>query len=185
MAPSRSRRTPNAGRVLLLTGVPGVGKTTLVRRVVEGLPPELRAQGFTTREIREGGRRLGFEIVPLQGRPRTLAHVDLPGPERVSRYNVDVAAVEAAAREALAPRSDVDLTVVDEIGKMECLSEGFVAAMRELLDSGRRVLATVAKKGGGFVAEVKGRVDVEIREITRANRDGLVEDVLRWVRGEA
>jgi nucleoside-triphosphatase len=170
-------------RILLVTGVPGVGKTTLVRRVVERLEG-VRVAGFTTEEIREGGRRLGFRICSLAGRERTMAHVDLPGPERVGRYRVDVAAIEAVAATALVPHPTVDLYVVDEIGRMECLSEHFVAWMRVLLDSDRRVLATIARKGGGLVAEVKRRSDAELWEVTPGNRDVLCEQILAWVRGE-
>ncbi len=170
-------------RILLLTGIPGVGKTTLVRRVAARLEG-LRLAGFTTEEIREKGQRLGFRIVDFAGHSRTLAHVDLPGPARVGRYRVDVAAVDEVAATSLAPDSSVDLTVVDEIGKMECLSEAFVAAMRALLDSGRPVLATVARRGGGFIEEVKRRGDAELWEVTARNRDGLVERVLEWTRGD-
>ncbi len=167
-------------RILLLTGVPGVGKTTLVRRVVDRLEG-LRLAGFTTEEIREGGRRLGFRIVPLAGGVRTMAHVDFPGPERVGRYGVDVAAIEAVAATALAPHPTVDLYVVDEIGRMECLSERFVASMRALLDSDRRVLATIARRGGCFVAEVKRRSDAALWEVTVRNPERLGERILAWV----
>ena len=168
-------------RILLLTGVPGVGKTTLVRRVADRLG-DLRVAGFTTEEIREEGRRLGFRIVDFEGRARIMAHVDFPGPARVGRYGVDVAAIEAIATTSLTPDPAVDLSIVDEIGKMECLAEGFVWAMRALLDSDRRVLATIARKGGGFIAEVKRRGDAELWEITARNREHLPERVLAWVR---
>ncbi len=170
-------------RILLLTGVPGVGKTTLVRRVAARLGG-LRVAGFTTEEIRERGRRLGFRIVDFEARDRIMAHVDLPGLARVGRYGVDVAAIEAIATTSLAPDPAVDLYVVDEIGKMECLSEGFVEALRALLDSDRRVLATIARKGGGFIAEVKRRPDAELWEVTARNRELLPERILAWVRGE-
>ena len=75
-------------RILLVTGAPGVGKTTLVRRVAARLEG-LRVAGFTTEEIRERGRRLGFRIVPFEGRERIMAHVDFPGPARVGRYGVE------------------------------------------------------------------------------------------------
>jgi nucleoside-triphosphatase len=167
-------------RILLLTGVPGVGKTTLVRRVVATLEG-LRLAGFTTEEIREGGQRRGFRIVPLAGEGRTMAHVEFRGPARVGRYGVDAAAIDAIAATSLAPHPGVDLTVVDEIGKMECLSEGFVAAMRALLDSDRRVLATIARRGGGFVAEVKRNAEAALWEVTARNRDGLAERIRAWV----
>jgi nucleoside-triphosphatase len=74
-----------------------------------------------------------------------------------------------------------ELFLVDEIGKMECLSERFIAAMRGLLDSGRVVVATVALRGGGFIAEVKRRRGVTLWEVTRTNRDALPAEVLGWI----
>jgi nucleoside-triphosphatase len=169
-------------QLLLVTGVPGVGKTTLVRRVAAELE-DLRLAGFITDEIREGGRRVGFRIVPFEGAERVMAHVDFPGPERVGRYGVDVEALEAVAASTLALDPEVDLYVVDEIGRMECFSEGFVASMRALLDSRRRVLATIARRGGGFIADVKRRADGELWEVTVRNRDALPERIVGWVRG--
>lgn len=64
---------------------------------------------------------------------------------------------------------------------MECLSDGFVASMRALLDSDRRVLATIARRGGGFVAEVKRHSDADLWEVTVRNRERLDERILAWV----
>ena len=55
---------------LLLTGVPGVGKTTIVSKVAAGLSGR-RNRGFVTDEIREGERRVGFEIRTFGGKTRT------------------------------------------------------------------------------------------------------------------
>jgi nucleoside-triphosphatase len=167
--------------VLLITGRPGVGKTTLLRSVAAGLAGR-RVAGFTTDEIREAGRRLGFRIVPFRGPARVMAHASFRGPERVGRYGVDVAAIDAATRMELSPDPEVDLYLVDEIGKMECLSPSFVAAMRALLGSDRRVVASIALGGGGFIAEVRRRADVELWELTTQNRDALVDRVLEWIR---
>jgi nucleoside-triphosphatase len=171
-------------RVLLVTGAPGSGKTTLVRKAAEELA-DLRLAGFTTEEIREGGRRVGFRIVPFGSRGRILAHVDFAGPARVGRYGVDVAAIDAVAAKSLAPDPAVELYVIDEIGKMECFSERFVASMRALLDSDRRVLATIARRGAGFIAEVKQRRDAELWEVTARSRDVLLEQIVAWARAGA
>jgi len=170
-----------AGHVLLLTGAPGVGKTTLLRRVAEKVPAQLR--GFTTEEIRTQGRRVGFRIVPLHGPGAVMAHIDLRSRARVGRYGVDVGAIDAVAETALALDPDVSVYLVDEIGKMECFSLRFVAAMRRLLDSDKRIVASIARKGTGFIAEVKRRPDVELWEVTAGNRDALVDPILGWMRG--
>jgi nucleoside-triphosphatase len=164
--------------VLLLTGSPGVGKTTALRKVVAGLGRR-RLSGFYTEEIRRRGERRGFRAVTFDGQAATMAHVSVRGPARVGKYGVDVGVVDELARSALAPGGDVYL--VDEIGKMECLSREFVAAMRALLDTGSPVVATVALRGEGLIAEVKRRPDVETWEVTRANRDDVPERVLGWL----
>jgi nucleoside-triphosphatase THEP1 len=48
---------------ILITGLPGCGKSTLIERIVRKL--ERPAIGFFTREIREKGRRVGFSINTL------------------------------------------------------------------------------------------------------------------------
>ena len=73
---------------------------------------------------------------------------------------------------------EVDIFVIDEIGKMECLSPVFVEAVTRVLDGPVPVLATIAAKGGGFIAQVKARSDVEIVTVTSANRDRLPDELV-------
>jgi len=126
------------------------------------------------------GERRGFALVTFDGRRAVMAHVDRDGP-RVGKYGVDVAAIEALSRSALAVRPRVSVYLVDEIGKMECLSPAFVEATRALLDASVPLVATVGQRGGGFIAEVKRRSDVTLWEITRANRDGMPARVSAWI----
>jgi nucleoside-triphosphatase THEP1 len=44
------------------------------------------------------------------------------------------------------------------------------------------VVATIGKKGGGFIDEVKQRSDVELWELDRFNRDQIPEKVIEWLR---
>ena len=50
--------------------------------------------GFVTEEIRESRRRRGFSVERLGGERGVLAHVELPGPTRVGRSGLDVAALK-------------------------------------------------------------------------------------------
>jgi len=163
---------------LFVTGLPGTGKTTLIRNVLERLPPEVSMSGFFTAEIRESGERVGFTINTLDGRSGVLSHIRIGGGARVGRYGVDVKGFESMVLPLL-EAGRAGLYVIDEIGKMECLSRAFCEAVQLLLDSEAPVLGTVAMKGGGFIAEVKARSDVALLEVTVRNRDGLPDEISR------
>jgi nucleoside-triphosphatase len=148
--------SPRSPKNVLLTGPPGCGKTTVVHRVAQALAG-LRLAGFYTQEVRERGRRVGFEIIGLGGQRCPLAHVDWHSQLRVGRYGVEPARLEPIIQGELGQSpSAVDVYVIDEIGKMECRCVSFVQAVRGVLDGPAPVLATIARKGGGFIAEVKG-----------------------------
>ncbi len=166
--------------ILLLTGPPGVGKTTALRRVAAGLQGRA-ISGFYTEELREGGQRRGFRAVTFDGRQATMAHVKIAGRARVSKYGVDVGIVDALAGSTLGLDRGAEVYLVDEIGKMECLSPCFVAAMRALLDARRPTVATVALRGSGLIAEVKRRPDAECWSLSRANRDEIPPRALAWL----
>ena len=151
----------------------------VIRRVIEQLG-DLRLAGFYTQEIREHGQRVGFEAIGLGGRSATLAQVDFHSPRRVGRYSVDLGGFEAILQAELArPGESVDIFIIDEIGKMECFSPVFTEGVTRVLDGPVPVLATIAAKGGGVIAAVKTRPDVEIVEVTYANRSDLPEELVR------
>ncbi len=167
---------------VLITGKPGSGKTTLVRRILPELA-ELDPQGFYTEEIRERGDRKGFLLVGLDGRTTTLAHVTIRSPFRVGKYHVDIAGFEAFLRSLPGPEARNRLIVIDEIGKMECQSSIFRPLVAGYLDSRAAVLATIALKGDRFIEEVKTRQDCTLLEINPSNRDFMPRTVVDLVRG--
>jgi len=153
--------------VLLITGVPGVGKTTVMRRV-KGLLAGKRTRGFLTDEIRnERGERLGFQIETLDGRIAPLAGVGLRSPNRIGRYGVDLDALNAVAVPALALEERA-ICLIDEIGKMECLSGAFSEAVLPL--HGSQLVADanlpVLEHVGAQPAAVRERIEQRLGDDT-------------------
>ena len=175
-------RSASCLKNLLLTGAPGCGKTTVLKRVAEHLN-DLRLAGFLTLELREQGQRVGFEAVGLNGRRAILAHVRFRSSVSVGRYGVEPDRLVPVIKEELVrPPGTVDAYLIDEIGKMECHCPQFISSMRRLLSESIPVVATIALRGGGFIAEVKQLPVVRIVEVTQANRQALPEQIATWVK---
>jgi nucleoside-triphosphatase len=171
---------PADPHVLLLTGTPGIGKTTVIRRAADRLKDN-GLRGFYTEEVREKGERRGFRLVSFQGTAHIIAHVKFPKSHRVGKYGVAIETLDDAAA-LLRPDTKARLYLVDEIGKMECLSERFIAAMRVLISSVIPIVATVGARGGDFIAEVKRMPACELWHVTHANRDNLPSLILTSLR---
>jgi nucleoside-triphosphatase len=164
---------------ILLTSLPGCGKTTAIIKIVAELNFASTA-GFYTEEISENNARRGFRFKRLDGAGGILAHVDIKGRFKVGKYSVDVAGFEKSVVPILdVGQSDAELFVIDEIGKMECLSRKFVAAVRGLFASDKSVMATVAKKGSGLISEVKNYPGVQLFHLTYENQKETVAEVLK------
>ena len=166
-------------RVLLITGSPGVGKTTILTEAVETLEKEgLKVGGMISREVRADGIRIGFEIVDLTSSKRGwLAQVSNGNGPQIGKYRVNLEDLEAiGAKSIIEAVGNCDVVVIDEIGPMELLSWNFREAVVAALESQGFVLAVVHRKASDrFLIEVRSREDAEIFVATRENREKLVE----------
>ena len=159
---------------LLLTGPPGCGKTSIIRKVLDRISSP--ATGFYTEEVRgKDGKRVGFDVVTLDGRRGTLARASIKGP-RVGKYGVDLRFLECTVLSELRSEQK-DLVVIDEIGKMECLSNVFIEVVRGVLNGPTTLLGTVAQAGWGFIEEARNHPDVELILVAKSNRDRLVGEI--------
>ncbi|MCP4748246.1 MAG: NTPase [Desulfobacteraceae bacterium] len=161
----------------LITGKPGVGKTTLIRKIINQLQPVPMA-GFYTREIRSKGHRSGFELQGLNGDRRILAHVDLQSLHRVGKYGVDTAGFDKFLLKLDLLNPETVIIVIDEIGKMELFSNRFHTLIRNILSTNKMLLATIALHGKGLIEQIKQRPDVHLLEVTGNNRENLETAIL-------
>jgi nucleoside-triphosphatase len=170
---------------ILLEGRPGAGKTTVARRLVERLGAAgVPVTGFTTQEIRDDRRRVGFRVEAVRGPGATLAHVGLPGPPRVGKYGVDLEAFDRIALPALEQAKKGGVVVVDELGKMELASRAFREAVSSLFETGTNVVATVHVFRHPLTDTLKERGDVEVLRIGPMNRDSLPDELARRLGAE-
>jgi nucleoside-triphosphatase len=169
-----------AKKNILITGLPGVGKTTLIKKLLDELK-HLHPVGFYTAEIREEGMRKGFELISFDGRKGLLSHIDVKSPCRVGKYKVDVKGFEDFLDSISFFNPSNHLIMIDEIGKMECLSDQFKKLLKEILDYEKWVIATIVLKGNELIKEIKRRNDVMLYEIKQSNRDSLLSEILEEI----
>jgi nucleoside-triphosphatase len=172
---------PQSKTAFLLTGRPGCGKTTIIRRLVEAL--RVPAGGFYTEEIRRGERREGFALITLDGQTATLASVRTPSRHRVSKYGVDLEAIDEVGAPAIErATAGAALVVIDEIGKMELFSNRFRQAVLSALESGKPLLGTIMLAPQAWADAIKARPEVEVILLTEANRSQVENDLLARLR---
>ena len=120
-------------RNIFLTGKPGAGKSTAIKRIIEEIEKKgiNEVSGFLTEEIRgENGVREGFMLKTVDGkREGLLSHIrDIKSKYKVGKYNVSIPNIENIAVPTMALDEGIPLKIliIDEIGKMECFSQVFL-----------------------------------------------------------
>lgn len=167
-------------QVYLLTGIPGTGKTALIKQAVAGIT--VKAGGFYTEEIRSQGVRKGFKLVTLDGEEAVLAHTRIESKHQVGKYGVDVGVMDKVGVAALQrAMQQCQLVVVDEIGRMEMFSDSFKKTVLEIIDSGKRVLGTIMFNPNRWADAVKRRPEVHVVPVTGANKQQVLAGLKQWL----
>ena len=165
-------------RHLFLTGDKQVGKSTLLRRLIEAR--HLDCSGFETQAFFLNGERRGFT---LHGR------VDMP-PYR--NDCICCARIEEKRAVPVLPvfeengvlilkrslASPAPFLLMDELGRLEREASGFIAQVEACLDADKRVLGVLQKCNSAHVARIAQRADVTVLTVTPENRDELFEMLL-------
>lgn len=173
-------------RKIVLVGPNGVGKTTIVKDAIARFRRSgIRPHGFYTEHSPEIHGGAGFVVRTMDGTRLTFAHIDMVRGRKVGPYRVDVDAFEAAVLPSLEPPSEVDqhkymrtVGIVDEIGKLQCVSDRFMDSVERLLKTQAWVLVTVPDQGGPFVQAVHTWMADALVRVDEDNRDTLAQDIV-------
>ncbi|HUH99862.1 MAG TPA: NTPase [Nitrososphaerales archaeon] len=166
--------------IWLVTGPPGVGKSTVVSRVVVKLKSAgVIVGGCTTSEKRSGGVRTGFEIRDLSsGSTGELASAASKIGPRVGRYRVNLEDLaQIGGKGLIAASSSSEIVVVDEVGPMELVSPEFRRGVRSCIDSGKPMLAVVHERLEDDLLKELRETATGIVTLTVENRDGAADEL--------
>ncbi|KAK7865235.1 hypothetical protein R5R35_012362 [Gryllus longicercus] len=170
---------------VLLTGKPGIGKSTLVKKVCEELTKKgINVRGFYTEEVRKsnGGGRIGFDVVTLSGARAALARVsdtNAGRQPRVGKYSVNVKLFEDIAMPVLQEAHSANsVLIIDEIGKMEMLSEMFCREVKSIFTKPQAILATVPIGNNSLVKTIQSLPSAQTFEVDYTNRNSLLNPVV-------
>ncbi|MBO3769474.1 MAG: NTPase [Thermoproteota archaeon] len=169
---------------ILITGRPGIGKTTLVSKIFNILESRnVSVGGMITYEVREGGVRTGFLIEDLKtGLKGLMASINYTSGPRVGKYGVNLAEIERVGVKAIenALSSD-EVVIIDEIGPMELYSNSFKTAVSRVFSSPKKTIATIHYKASqdSFCKSILSKAGVKTYVVTFENRDSLPKIILK------
>lgn len=135
----------HSSKIVLLTGEPGCGKTTLMAQLVENLSPEDQILVFSviSRAVLDKNKRVGFEVVTSENvQPRRFATRRDDG-----SYDVDGAVWTGIAAELEQASKDGKIIVLDEIGPMQLQNQAFTSVVEKIANDPMSTLfATIASE---------------------------------------
>lgn len=164
----------------ILTGEPGIGKTTVIQRTVSQLRGDgITVAGIIAPERRSEGGRTGFDIASLDGSiVRQMASRDWTEEPKIGAYGVDVQAIDTVTESVLPPaRRHADVVVIDEIGPMQTRSDRFVAEVRETIAATVPTLVSIKQAGLSDRLRMVGANEFTPIEVTEDNREELPDQL--------
>ena len=162
---------------VLITGPPGVGKTTIIKHLIKDLKP-LVLRGFYKECIIDNQICKGYRILTLDYKEQVLAHIHFEGPDRIGEYGINIEGFENLVLPELEINKDVELFIIDEISNMECLSKQFCKQVLKILESEIPVIASLSLSDTPEILEIRSRKDISIVNVTYKNRNALWKTIL-------
>jgi len=162
-----------------ITGMPSVGKTQTLLKIIEKIEKSgYMLEGMITEPVIVKKKRVGFYVTDWQTKEKKIfAHIDFDVKDKVGDYGIDLGVLEEIGVPAIEKAiydEEVDIIIIDEVGKMEMLSEKFCEVVADALDSDKPIVVTLHKKSRTpLLQDIRRRDDIRILEVTAVNRNLL------------
>lgn len=166
----------------LIVGDRGVGKSTLIRRVLKELNrPVFGYETKKEEQLEDAVRGCPIYIYDA-GKPHCQAPENLIGYHREADASAITAAFDRYAPKLMLPVPDNAVVELDEVGFLEARSEAFCRAVVQLLDGSSPVIAAVKNKDIPFLCSLREHRNARCFYITPENRDALFDQVLEFMK---
>ena len=163
-------------KCLFLTGRPGVGKSTLLAKVVTRIAQDqnLRISGFLTHDIKNmNGERVGFETETIDKKKKgQLAVKQSDGSYKLNHNTLN----EVVLPTILNGLENTDIMVIDEIGPIQLQDPEFQKAIDLLLEKRSiSILGVLALEGHPYLSKIRNHYRTGLIDVSEFNRKSLVE----------
>ncbi len=194
------------GKHIFLTGNVQVGKSTILRKIIEACP-EKEIGGFFTKWINKNNIKNGGLYI-FQATRQNLSEVDKLSVKKTAGEPVNESAILYGKENMLAGfrpdnykkkitfpevfdtvgvsylnnTDNADLILMDEIGVFEDKAPEFKKCVMNTLDGNTQVIGVVRDKDGVLTNAVKIHPNVTVIDVTIKNRNELLENFLEQLK---
>ena len=160
---------------ILIVGSNGVGKSTLIRKLISGL--SVPVYGMITKKEDEGADGFCPVYIHRYGEPHRFSTENLVGKCKSGCSTAFPDAFDRFADKLVFP--DNGVIVLDELGFLERNSPVFTNAILRLFDQAPLLIAAVRDKSTPFLDAVRAHPRAVCYPINAENRDALTAQLLK------
>lgn len=161
---------------LFLTGEIGVGKSTLLKKLIEKINTSIG--GYVTERVIDNNT-LKYNLISLYDGTEEYSISQMPLNKHSNNPKVFLSSFNEGVFSILEKSFyERNVVIMDELGFMESKAYRFQDIVFKLLDSSNAVIGVLKKRDCEFLNNIRSRKDVVIIEVTEENRDTLLERLL-------
>jgi nucleoside-triphosphatase len=169
------------GIKILITGKPGVGKSTLLTELITEI--QRSKKGFVTKEMRDSlQNRCGFMMENSDGKSEIIASTMAQTPTNSGKYYVNIPKIEKIISGLTF--SNADLLYIDELAPIQLCSPKFLELAKLWLDSPNDMIALIKEDHNAIENEtiktfiIEAKSQYRVIELTRDTYDAVKSELL-------